>query len=580
MGPHITFVVVLGGLGHAFAGLEFRQHKGQNARVLQILKSHRCAARHDDFIEFVTHTFPTDFVGQRRVFFNRGISVRMVAKTQRVFKTDGSQDAQMVFQNALVRVANKANEFVAYVVAASHKIQHLLGERIVKKSVDSEVAAQRIVRGVGENHGVGTTPITGAGVAAESRHFKRVTVFVHVNDPEGFAHGVSVREKFFNLLRQSAGGNVVVFGLAVHQHVAHATARPVGLMAGVLKSAHNVDGGFLHGVVDIVAKLCYSFSMKILAIETSCDETSVSLVEDGRKVLSNVIASQISKHAPNGGVVPEVAAREHISAMIPVLREALSEAGLTWDEVDAIAVTKEPGLVGSLVVGRMTASALAFALNKPLIEVNHVHGHMYSSWLGESAAPEFPVLILTVSGGHNELVLMRGHGQFEMVAETLDDSAGEAFDKIARLLGLGYPGGPAIEERAKLGNPAAVKFPVALRGEKNFSFSGLKTSVFYYLKENEARLSDEHFVNDTAAAFQEAVVNALVEKLMLAVEEYAPREVHLTGGVSANRFLRGRIEEELSRLRDAPLFRSPVKIEYCTDNAAMIGAAAFFDKMA
>jgi N6-L-threonylcarbamoyladenine synthase len=317
--------------------------------------------------------------------------------------------------------------------------------------------------------------------------------------------------------------------------------------------------------------------MRILAIETSCDETSVAVVEDGRKVLSNVIASQIAVHAQTGGVVPEVAAREHISAMMPVLNQALEEAKTAWDQIDAIAVTKEPGLVGSLVVGRMTAAALAFSMDKPLIEVNHVHGHMYANWLGDGMEPEFPIVILTVSGGHNELVLMRGHGDFEILAETLDDSAGEAFDKVARLLGLGYPGGPAIEERAKSGNPEAVEFPIALRKEKNFSFSGLKTSVFYYLKDNEARLADEQFVDDVAASFQEAVVQALVEKLMLAVRKLGVKEVHLSGGVSANRYMRGRIEEELSKMKFAPLFRFPQKMEYCTDNAAMIGAAGYYE---
>lgn len=322
--------------------------------------------------------------------------------------------------------------------------------------------------------------------------------------------------------------------------------------------------------------------MLILSIETSCDETSVALVENGRKVLANVIASQIAKHVETGGVVPEVAAREHIKAMIPVLREAMDTAKVTWNEITAIAVTKEPGLVGSLVVGRMTAEALAFAHDKPLIEVNHIHGHMYAPWLYPASdksppmEPQLPVLTLTVSGGHNELVLIREHGHFERLAESIDDSAGEAFDKVARLLGLGYPGGPAIEERAKLGNPKAFDFPIAMRKEKNFSFSGLKTSVLYMLKENEARLSDENFVNDVSASFQEAVVSALVEKLMHAVREHAPNEVHLTGGVSANRFLRGRIEEELSTLREPPLFRFPDQMEYCTDNAAMIGAVAFF----
>ena len=316
--------------------------------------------------------------------------------------------------------------------------------------------------------------------------------------------------------------------------------------------------------------------MLILAIETSCDETSVAVVRGGREVLSNVIASQISKHMETGGVVPEVAAREHIKVMMPVLREAMEEANVGWDAIDAIAVTKEPGLIGSLIVGRITAAALAFAKDKPLIEVNHIHGHMYSTWLDANPSPKYPILVLTVSGGHNELVLMDGPGNFKLLAESVDDAAGEAYDKVARLLGLGYPGGPIIEERAKLGNPKAVKFPVALPQGKNFSFSGLKTAVFYYLKENEERLNDAGFVNDVAASFQEAVADALVKKLMRAVRAHEVKEVHLTGGVSANRFLRGRIEEELSHLAEAPLFRYPAKMSYCTDNAAMIAAAAFF----
>ncbi len=327
--------------------------------------------------------------------------------------------------------------------------------------------------------------------------------------------------------------------------------------------------------------------MNILSIETSCDETSVAIVRNGREVLSNGIASQIAEHMKTGGVVPELAAREHMKAMIPVLREALTIAEIkSWDEIDAIAVTKEPGLMGSLVVGRMTAAALAFAKDKILLEVNHIHGHLYAPWLYASkksappieapSEPQFPILTLTVSGGHNELVLIRGHGDFEILAETLDDSAGEAFDKVARLLGLGYPGGPFIEERAQQGNAKAIPFPIALRKETHFSFSGLKTSVLYLLKENAHRMTDEHFVNDVAASFQEAVVMALLEKLLRAVERYAPKEVHLTGGVSANRYLRERIQEKLSLLPEPPLFRWPAKMEYCTDNAAMIAAAAYF----
>lgn len=320
--------------------------------------------------------------------------------------------------------------------------------------------------------------------------------------------------------------------------------------------------------------------MLILSIETSCDETSVALVRDGREVLSNIIASQIAKHAETGGVVPEVAAREHIKVMIPVLKQAMEEATVTWDDIDAIAVTKEPGLIGSLIVGRITASALAFTQNKPLIEVNHIHGHMYSTWLlGEAESvpvttPQYPILTLTVSGGHNELVLVEGPGQFKLLAESVDDAAGEAFDKVARLLGLGYPGGPVIEKHAALGKPL-FDFPIGLPRENNFSFSGLKTAVLYHVQQHEAERKDETFVNNTAASFQKAAVDALVLKLMKAVRAHKVKEVHLTGGVSANKALRARIEEELSKIEDAPLFRYPKRMSYCTDNAAMIGAAAF-----
>jgi N6-L-threonylcarbamoyladenine synthase len=317
--------------------------------------------------------------------------------------------------------------------------------------------------------------------------------------------------------------------------------------------------------------------MLLLAIETSCDETSVAVVRDGRDVLSNIIASQIAKHLETGGVVPEVAAREHIKVMLPVVKQAMKEANVTWADIDAIAVTKEPGLVGCLIVGRITAAALAFAQNKPLIEVNHIHGHMYSTWLEADGEPQYPIMTLTVSGGHNELVLVKGPGDFELLGETVDDAAGEAFDKVARLLGLGYPGGPVIEKRAALGKPV-VDFPIGLPHEFNFSFSGLKTAVLYYLKENEARLGEEEFVNDAAASFQKAATDALVQKLMKALRGHDVKEVHLTGGVSANKFLRGRIEEELAKLPKAPVFRHPKKMSYCTDNAAMIAAAAYFTK--
>lgn len=316
--------------------------------------------------------------------------------------------------------------------------------------------------------------------------------------------------------------------------------------------------------------------MRILAIESSCDETAAAVVEDGVKVLSNVIASQIAIHQATGGVMPEVAAREHIKVIMPTVEMALKDSGLSWNEIDAIAVTKTPGLIGSLIVGRITAAAIAFAKDKPLIEVNHIHGHMYANWLESETKPEFPILILTVSGGHNELVLLEGHGKFRLLGETIDDAAGEAFDKTARLLKLGYPGGPIIEKTATLGNSKAVKFPRALKGDYDFSFSGLKTSVLYHLQANEEKMDNPGFIADVAASFQSAVIDSLVEKLMKGVIEFSPKEIHLSGGVSANKTLRSAIESQLKKLKNPPLFRSPKKMSYCTDNAAMIGAAAYF----
>ena len=310
--------------------------------------------------------------------------------------------------------------------------------------------------------------------------------------------------------------------------------------------------------------------MKILAIESSCDETAASVVEDGKRVISNVISSQISEHKKTGGVVPEVAAREHMKFIVPVVKKAME--GLSWDEIDAIAVTKTPGLVGSLVVGQSAASALALAHDKPLIEVNHIHGHLYSNWLDSEDEPEFPALVLTVSGGHSDLFLMHGHGDFEQLGGTKDDAAGEAFDKVARMLGMDYPGGPAIEKAALKGNKEFVKFPRAQMQGYDYSCSGLKTAVLYYLRDHEDEMTDG-FKNDVAASFQEAICDSLVGKAVKALKNYDVKEVHMAGGCSAN----GRLREILQdRLPEGVKFRHPAKISYCTDNAAMIAAVAFY----
>lgn len=312
--------------------------------------------------------------------------------------------------------------------------------------------------------------------------------------------------------------------------------------------------------------------MKILAIESSCDETAAAVVHNGHKVLSSVIASQMAKHAETGGVVPEVAAREHVKSILPTVRQAMTLAGTFWDDIDAIAVTTEPGLVGSLMVGISTASALAFGHEKPLIHVNHIQGHWYSAWLEADSTPEFPILLLSVSGGHNQLVFMRSHSDYKVLGETLDDAAGEAFDKVARLLRLGYPGGPAIEREARLGSPKSHRFPRTQIPGYNFSFSGLKTSVLYHVQANEDQLAEPGFVQDTAAAFQEAVLDMLVSRVVQASKALHPKEIHVVGGVSANQALRLRLEKNIP---GETLLRYPKTLAYCTDNAAMIGAAAF-----
>ncbi len=306
---------------------------------------------------------------------------------------------------------------------------------------------------------------------------------------------------------------------------------------------------------------------RILAIETSCDETAAAVVENGTTILSNIIAGQIDLHARYGGVFPEVASRKHIEVIHAVVEQALHDAHIGLDDVDCIAATRGPGLVGSLLVGMNMAKGLALARNKPLLGINHIEGHIYSLWLTEDAADiEFPILTLVVSGGHTELYLMVDHGRYKHLGGTLDDAAGEAFDKVGRLLGLPFPGGPAIDKAAKSGNPRAFNFPRAVMDDGyNFSFSGLKTAV---LRETHHFQTGKLPVNNLAAGFQAAVVDVLVAKTLRAAEAYGVTAVHLAGGVSANSALRKAMREQLN----CPVrYPSPI---LCTDNAAMIGAVA------
>lgn len=314
----------------------------------------------------------------------------------------------------------------------------------------------------------------------------------------------------------------------------------------------------------------------VLGLESSCDETAAAVVRRGREVLSNVISSQVAIHQAYGGVVPEVASRNHLERCIPVVDQAISEAGIDLEQLDGVAVTYGPGLVGSLLVGVSVAKALAFALDIPLIGVNHVEGHIYANLL---AYPELepPLLCLTVSGGHTAVLFLETSGYYQALGRTRDDAAGEAFDKIARVLGLGYPGGPAIERMAKDGNPTAIEFPRALHGEEtlDFSFSGLKTAVLNYLnqlrqKQGE-RLSAEQ-IADVAASFQAAVIDSLVEKAVLAVKQTGIKKLALSGGVAANTALRQRLQQALVEL-GAEFYAPP--LAYTTDNAAMIASAGY-----
>jgi N6-L-threonylcarbamoyladenine synthase len=306
----------------------------------------------------------------------------------------------------------------------------------------------------------------------------------------------------------------------------------------------------------------------ILGIETSCDETAAAVVEGAHTLRSSVVASQIDRHARFGGVVPEIASRAHVELLTPVVAEALVEAGLSDDEVEAVAATSGPGLIGSLLVGLSAAKAFALVWDVPFVAVNHLEGHLYAAFL-EQPDLELPLVVLLVSGGHTLLVHMEGHGHYHLLGSTIDDAAGEAYDKVARYLGLGYPGGPVIDKLAAKGDPHAVEFPRALadRGY-DFSFSGLKTSVI-----NHVRAHPDVPTEDVAASFQEAVVDVLVTKTMRAARDVDAVGVCLGGGVAANRSLRQRLVEAC----DKDGFRSFVpSLSMCTDNAAMIAAAGWW----
>ena len=312
----------------------------------------------------------------------------------------------------------------------------------------------------------------------------------------------------------------------------------------------------------------------ILAIESSCDETAASVVRNGREVLSNVISSQIELHKLYGGVVPEIASRKHIEKINQVIEEALSEANVTLDNIDAVGVTYGPGLVGALLVGVAEAKAIAYAKQLPLVGVHHIEGHISANYI-ENLELEPPFICLVVSGGHTHLVCVKDYGQYEIIGRTRDDAAGEAFDKVARAIGLGYPGGPKIDKLSKEGNPNAIVFPKAHIADApyDFSFSGVKSAVLNYM--NGCKMKGETYCEaDIAASFQKAVTDVLVENAMRAVKEYRLSKFAIAGGVASNSTLRAAMKKACEENHIEFYHPSPI---YCTDNAAMIGAAAYYE---
>ena len=319
--------------------------------------------------------------------------------------------------------------------------------------------------------------------------------------------------------------------------------------------------------------------MNILGIETSCDETAAAVVQDGQTILSNVIASQVDIHSRYGGIVPEVASRQHLLSITPIIKEAMKQADIAWNELGAIAVTNGPGLAGSLLVGVNAAKSITAAHNLTLIGINHLEGHVYANWL-EGNTPRFPALCLIVSGGHSDILLMQDHGRYQILGRTRDDAAGEAFDKVSRLLGLGYPGGPAIEKAARGVNDSRYRLPRAwLKDTDDFSFSGLKTAVLRLVEENIDHNSDletssepttSSVKTEIAASFQRSVVDVLVTKTIAAAERSGTCNILLCGGVAANQALR----KEMASKSTIPVFiPSPI---LCTDNAAMIASCGYY----
>ena len=605
--PNVAFRVILRRLLYSLHFHHFRKHLGQKSgRIQQFERATRPAlGQHQS--EFVPDSLATYLVHEGRELLNGPLRSRLQIKREARSKTDTSQHAQLVFDKALPGVTDRAHQTEFQIFSATDEVQDRIIDWVQHHAIDGEVPALHILfRAGGESHRIRMSAVGVDPVTAKRSNLSDKFAGRDQHDSEVSSYGKSSLEQREHLIGRSAGGDVEVLRYATHQQVADATTHEVSLVAGGAQPGHdlpcriprcNRSHTYYYRKVSQTSGL-------ILAIESSCDETAAAVVERGHRILSNIVASQIATHAPYGGVVPELASREHLRNIVPVVRAALDKAGVRLQDLDAVAVTEGPGLAGALLVGVAYAKSLAFALNKPLLAVNHLEGHIHAVLMAHSELGKARSLALVVSGGHTHLYLIE-QGSYRNVGATLDDAAGEAFDKVAKLLGLGYPGGPWIDALAAHGDPTAVAFsltqvkhkahrPDAPAARFAFSFSGIKTAVLRFVQIHDLYPSIERRrevlaaiplagPNDALplcdartlgliASFQRAVVEDLKRKTFQAAEALGAESVLVSGGVAANRELRARFTEEAGR-RGLPIAFPTVALS--TDNAAMIAAAAW-----
>jgi N6-L-threonylcarbamoyladenine synthase len=605
--PNIALRVVLRGLLYALHSDHFRKYLGQKPGRIQQFECATSSALCEHQSQFVPHSLATNLVHERRKLLDGSLGGRLQFKCETRSKTGTSQHAQLVFGKALPGVTDRAYHAEFQVSSSTDEIQNRVVDWVQHHAVDSEVPALHILFRAGcKSHRIRMSAVGVGPVTAKRRHLSDDFASRDQHDAEVGSYGKSLLKQNQNLTRQSAGGDVKVLRLAAHQQVADAAPDEVGLVPGASKPGDDLRCRLprcIRSHTYYYRKVSQTNGL-ILAIESSCDETAAAVVERGHRILSNIVASQIAIHAPYGGVVPELASREHLRNIVPVVRAALDKAGVGFRDLDAIAVTEGPGLAGALLVGVAYAKSLAFALNKPLLAVNHLEGHIHAVLMAHSEPGKARSLALVVSGGHTHLYLIE-QGSYRNVGATLDDAAGEAFDKVAKLLGLGYPGGPWIDTLAAHGDPAAVAFSLTQVKQKvhrpdtpvarfAFSFSGIKTAVLRFVQIHDLYPSIERRREALAAipmaepkdalalcdartlgliaSFQRAVVEDLKRKTFQAAEALGAESVLVSGGVAANRELRARFTGEADR-RGLPIAFPTVALS--TDNAAMIAAAAW-----